>query len=223
MSLWAVEVVIECVLDGLKWRFGIVPFVSGFGSLRGRTSVWVGEVAHEEIIHNVQLIPSRVIFRAREFYVPGIEDRRSLNLDARGLRVMGSCGTRITRGGVEVAGLRCVRNTTTRALHGATEISKDVAVWAVELTYCIFAEAAGWEMIDFNTQLAWAAGVAIGTGSFGCSAWRRSIAQEAPSWILRERIEGGDTGVWHARERLRWIILVCCSVWCCFTTEEATV
>lgn len=128
--------------------------------------VLFGEVAHE-VIHVVGIMPSRAIFKAWEVYVPGIEDRRGLNLNARGLIMMGSCGTGIIRGGVVAAGVCCrVRDTTPWTLHAATEISKYVAVGAVELTDCVFAETAGWDMIDFYVEVVWTAGVAVGTGSF---------------------------------------------------------
>ena len=155
MSVWAVEVVVEFFLGGFEGGVGTVPLVSGIGMLRGRMSVWFGEVAREEVIHDVRIIPSRAIFKAWEVYVPGIEDRRGLDLDT-GALMMGSCGAGIIRGSIIVARIPCVR-TIPWALQDATKSSEDVAVGAVELTDCVFAETAGWKMIDFYIQVAWAA------------------------------------------------------------------
>ena len=93
---------------------------------------------------------SRMTFREGGICVRGIEDGRGLDLDARSL-MMGSCGAGIC-GGV-VAGICCGRGT---AWAPRAEISKDVAAGAVELTDCVFAETAGWEM-GFCLQVAGAA------------------------------------------------------------------
>ena len=66
--------------------------------------------------------------------------------------MMGCCGAGIIRGGV-VAGICCVRNT---AWALRAEVSEDVAAGTVELTDCVFAETAGWEM-GFYVKVAWAA------------------------------------------------------------------
>ncbi len=115
-------------------------------------------------------VASVAIFRECGIHVRVIEGRRGLNLDARGL--VESCGAGI-RGGVD--GICCVRNT---AWAFRAEISKDVAAGAVELTDCVFAEAAGWEM-GFYLKVARAAWVATWTCPFRCSAWRRSTAEQA--------------------------------------------
>ena len=51
--------------------------------------------------------------------------------------------------------------------------------------------------------------MAVGTGTFCCSAWRSFAAEEAVGWLLGERFEERKARGWHAGKVLRWITIVC--------------